>query len=84
MPLSSQERSTRARIAAHELHAKYDSREITANARAGFLAKFYDQTPADLPHAERLRRAEHLLRAHMQRLAVASARARRERKAQAG
>lgn len=78
MPLSSEERSTRARIAAHTLHATHDSREITANARAGFLASFYDQTDPELPHAERLRRAEHLLRAHMQRLALKSAQARRK------
>jgi hypothetical protein len=32
-----------------------------------------------LPEAERLRRAEHLMRAHMQKLALRSAQARRKR-----
>jgi hypothetical protein len=53
--------------------------EITAGARAGFLAKFLrevDEATPGLPGAERLRRAEHLLRAHMKRLALASSRAR--------
>jgi hypothetical protein len=71
-------RVLRARVAAHSLHAQRDSRELTANARAGFLAKFLDEADADrtLPESERLRRAEHALRAHMSRLALKSARAR--------
>jgi hypothetical protein len=66
------------------MHARNDSREITANARAGFIARFLRQVDAEtpgLPEAERLRRAEHLLRAHMARLALASSRARAKRKA---
>ena len=81
LSLSPEQRSLRASIAAHAMHAKYDSREITANARAGFLTKFLDEVDATtpgLPGAERLRRAEHLLRAHMKRLALASSRARRK------
>jgi hypothetical protein len=35
LSLSPEQRSLRASIAAHAMHAKYDSREITANARAG-------------------------------------------------
>jgi hypothetical protein len=57
----------------------YDGRESTAKARAGFLATFLrqvDEATPGLPEAERLRRAEHLLRAHMKRLALASSRAR--------
>lgn len=76
MSLSPEQRSLRASLAAHEMHARNDSREITANARAAFLKRFLDQVPLDLPEAERLRRAEHLLRAHMKRLALASSRAR--------
>ena len=61
------------------MHAKNDSREITANARAAFLKRFLDEvdtaTPG-LPEVERLRRAEHLFRAHMKRLSLASSRAR--------
>jgi hypothetical protein len=66
------------------MHARNDSREITANARAGFIARFLRQVDAEtpgLPEAERLRRAEHLLRAHMARLALASSRARAKGKA---
>jgi len=68
-------------VAAHEMHARHDSREITANARAAFLKRFLDQVDAmtpGLPEGERLRRAEHLLRAHMKRLALASSRARQK------
>jgi hypothetical protein len=79
MSMTPEQRSLRARAGAHALHAKYDSRELTANARAAWFKKFLDQvdecTPG-LPEAERLRRAEHLVRAHMARLALASSRAR--------
>jgi hypothetical protein len=67
----------KGRIGAHILHATHDSRELTAKARSRFLARFYEQTDPALPEAERLRRAEHLLRAHMTKLALASAKARR-------
>lgn len=77
--LSPEERSQRARIAAHTLHGTHDSRELTANARARYLAGFFEQTDPTLPEAERIRRAEHLLRAHMQQLALRSARARRRK-----
>jgi hypothetical protein len=39
------------------MHSRHDSREIIANARAGFLAKFLrevDSTTPGLPEAERL------------------------------
>ncbi len=38
--LSPAERTLRARLAAHTLHAKHDARETTAKARAAFLARF--------------------------------------------
>ena len=79
LSLSPEQRTLRASLAAHEMHARNDSREITANARAAFLKRFVDQVDAitpGLPEAERLRRAEHLLRAHMKRLALASSKAR--------
>lgn len=66
------------------MHAQHDPHEITAGARAGFLAKFLREVDAStpgLPEPERLRRAEHLLRAHMARLALASSKARARRKA---
>lgn len=79
--LSPTERSLRARIAAHTLHSKRDSREITSAARATFLQKFEQQVDPDgtLPEAERQRRAAAAKRAHFTRLALASARARRGR-----
>lgn len=38
--LTPSERSMRARIAAHSLHARYDSRELTAPARKAFMDSF--------------------------------------------
>jgi len=81
LSLSPEQRSLRASLAAQAMHARNDSREITANARAAFLKRFLDEVDAvmpGLPEAERLRRAEHLLRAHMKRLALASSKARRK------
>jgi hypothetical protein len=81
-PMSPAERSLRARIAAHAMHARNDPAEITANARAAFLAKFEQQADPDgvLPPEERRRRAEHFRSAYFARLALASAKARRTRK----
>jgi hypothetical protein len=81
-PMSPAERSLRARIAAHAMHGRNDPVEITAKARATFLAKFEHQAdPAGtLPPEERRRRAEHLRSAHFARLALASAKARRTRR----
>jgi hypothetical protein len=84
LSLSPEQRSLRASIAANTLHATYDSRELTANARAAFRKRFLiqvDEATPGLPEVERLRRAEHLFRAHMQRLAVRSAKVRAARKA---
>jgi hypothetical protein len=84
MSLSPEQRSLRASIGAHARAAKYDGREITAAARAArfgkFLSKVDEETPG-LSEAERLRRAEHLLRAEMKRLALRSSRVRAARKA---
>lgn len=79
MSLSPEQRSIRASLAAHEMHARHDPREITAGAHEGFLKKFLDEVEATtpgLPEAERQRRAGHLLKAHMKRLALASSKAR--------
>ena len=80
------EMSRRGRIGAHRLHALYDSKELTAPARAAFLAKFEREVdPAGaLPDEERRRRAEHARKAHFARLARLSANARRSRKDAAG
>jgi hypothetical protein len=79
--MSAEERELRARLAAHAMHARNDSRAVTANARRAFLDRFEREVDPDglLPVAERLRRAEHAKRAHMLRLALRSARARRMR-----
>jgi hypothetical protein len=81
--LTPEEKSLRGWIGAHTVHGKYDGRAITANGRAKWLGSFLEQvdeqTPG-LPEPERLRRAEHLLRAHMGKLALKSAKARRRRK----
>ena len=69
----------RGRIGALRLHASHDPRETTAKARAEFLARFEREVDpeGELPPAERARRAAYARRAHMARLALASARARR-------
>jgi hypothetical protein len=63
--------------------SRNDPREITKAARAAFESKFeHDVDPEGvLPVEERLRRAEMARKAHYTRLALASAQARRERKA---
>lgn len=77
--LTPSERSLRARLAAHAMHAQHDSRETSAPARAAFNARFLDEVDPDraLPEAERARRADHARKAHMTRLSLASAKARR-------
>ena len=73
--------SLRGRIGAHALHARYDSREITAPARAAFLDRFEREADPDgtLSSQERARRAGHLRKAYFTRLALKSAQARRRR-----
>jgi len=84
--LSPSQRTLRARMAAHALHAQGGT--STAAGTAAFLAKFERQVDPDgiLPPAERARRAEHARKAHMTGLALASSRARdaRENAAKAG
>lgn len=82
-PLDPSERSLRARLAAHTMHAKNDSRTTSAPGRAAFLSSFEQKVDPDgvLPEIERKRRAEQLRRAHFARLALLSAQARRARKA---
>jgi hypothetical protein len=80
--LSPSERTLRARRAAHLLHAKYDSGELTKPARAAFEERFYNQVDPDrtLPEAERHRRAEHAKKAYFTGLAIKSAKARKARR----
>lgn len=74
-----QERSQRARIAALTRWAKEDPRPALAKVREGLYARFELEVDprSELDPAERARRATAAFRAHMARLALASARARR-------
>jgi hypothetical protein len=79
MPLTPSQRRIRAQIAAHTSWANTaDPAKRTAPARKGFLGRFERQVDPEgkLPLEERQRRAESAMRAHMQRLALKSARAR--------
>ncbi len=70
--LTPEERTLRARVAAHSLHSTADPRVTTSNARTAFLRKFEHEVDPEgiLPEEEHRRRAEHALRAHMARLAL--------------
>jgi hypothetical protein len=82
MSLSAEQRSLRASVAAHAKYAKLGTAGSTDAARAGWRRRFEDQVDPDraLPPAERERRAEHAIKAHMQALALRSSRARAKRK----
>lgn len=81
---SPQQRSLISTIGAHALHAQYDSRKLTANARAaspGSLTYWEREVDPDeaLEQAERVRRAEHARKAYFTKLALRSAQARSKR-----
>jgi len=75
------ERSLAAKIAANTRWSKEDPTENAARARRGLEAKWLREVDPnnELPEAERKRRAECARRAHYQRMALASAKARRAR-----
>ncbi len=77
-PLPPELRRLRAKAAGLALHAKYGSDEISARARRGFYARFAAQVDPDgtMPAAERERRAEAAMRAHMSSLSYRAARKR--------
>jgi len=82
MDLTPEQRSLRARIASHTSWANTeDPKARTAPARSAFFDRFEREVDPDgvLDPADRRRRAEHARKAHMQRLALKSARARRSR-----
>jgi hypothetical protein len=66
----------RARLGGMARSALYDGKDMTAKAREKFLGKFMAGIPADLPEAERIRRAEVAKKLHFTRLAYLSAKAR--------
>jgi len=80
MSLSPEQLRLRAQIAANSRWSREDPREGTKPARAAFERRFELEVDPDgtLPEVERKRRAAAALRAHMQRLALASSRARRK------
>lgn len=80
--LTPKERALRAKIGAYSLHAKHDPRQTTAKARQTFLAKFEAEVDpnGELEPIERLRRAEQARKAHFARMALHSAKVRREKK----
>ena len=73
------ERSLRARLAAHSLHAQVDSRDHTEPARRAFMSRFEDEVDPNrvLSKTERQRRAEQAKKAYFTRLALRSVQARR-------
>ena len=74
------ERSLRARLAAHTSWAKTpDPASRTAKARKVAMDRFEREVDPDgtLPPAERVRRAEHAKKAYFTRIALESARVRR-------
>jgi hypothetical protein len=65
------------------MHARHDVRRTSANGRAAFLARFEREVDPDgrLDPEERRRRAQHARSAYFTRLALASAAARRAKRA---
>jgi hypothetical protein len=86
-PLTPAQRRLRAQVAANERWSRVPNRtEATAPGRDAFLAGFEKRVDplGELPEGERRRRAESARRAHMQRLALASSRARRSQGPKSG
>jgi hypothetical protein len=83
LSLSREQRRLRAQIAANTRWSAEDPKEGIKPARAGYERRFELEVDPHglLPEAERTRRARAAMRAHMQRLALASSKARRARKA---
>jgi hypothetical protein len=79
--LTPSERTLRARMAAHKLHSRYDSKQLTQAARDKFDQRFYDEVDPDrtLPDAERERRAGQARKSYFSLLALRSSLARRRR-----
>jgi hypothetical protein len=81
--LTPAERSLQAKLAVHT--SWKNTSDVDARTKPGrdaFMAKFEDEVDPDrvLPELERKRRAEHAREAYFARLALASAKKRRERR----
>jgi len=83
LPLSPEQRSLRARIAAYAMHAQNDSQETTRAGRQAFMSRFLDEVDPDrtLPEPERLRRASYARQRYFAQLSYRSAKVRAARKA---
>ena len=81
--LTPEDRSQIGRIAALTMHSRNDSKKTSQPARDALAGKFLNEVDPDkvLPWEERVRRAALAKRAHYQRMAYRSARARRAKKA---
>jgi len=79
--LTPAQRTLRASIAANTRWSREDPTANAERGQAGLVAKFRREVDPDnqLPDAERERRALSAYRAHMQRLSLASSRARARR-----
>lgn len=79
--LTPEQRSQRAKIAAHIRWSKEDPAPNAARGQAGLTARFEREVDPDgtLPPAERARRVESARKAHFARMAFQSARARSRR-----
>lgn len=78
MALTPAQRKLRAQIAANIRWSREDPQANAARGQAGLQARFEREVDPsnELPLPERLRRAEAVRKAHMQRLALSSSRAR--------
>jgi len=81
MALTPEQRRLRAQIAAHIRWSREDPTANAVRAQAGLVARFEREIDPDgtLEPAERARRVESARKAHMKRLALKSAKARRRR-----
>ena len=77
MPLSPTQRTLRAKLAAHSLHASVDSCVHTQPGRKAFLERFEREVDPDgvLNPAERARRADQAKKAYFVGLALKSSKA---------
>jgi hypothetical protein len=83
MPLTTAQRVLYGRVGAAIARSRHDPKELTAEARKRFLARFEAQVREeypDLPDAEIQRRAAELRKAHMLGLSVRSSIARSKKR----